>query len=161
PRLERNLHTVADFKRHLEILRRFTIIPSSDLADNSALSRTDRPLVIVTFDDGYASNLIAHELLRRHHIPWTLFVTTACVGTDQTIWTGELALLILCGEASQIDLFDQTWPLVTRLDRERVFQDIRYRMKRLLAAERRAASAQLRHQFPAGETSRLLERFPA
>jgi peptidoglycan/xylan/chitin deacetylase (PgdA/CDA1 family) len=52
--------------------------------------------VAVTFDDGYADNLLAAvPVLERHEIPATVFVATGAIGRDREFWWDELARLLL------------------------------------------------------------------
>jgi peptidoglycan/xylan/chitin deacetylase (PgdA/CDA1 family) len=73
-RFERQMAALSgqvEFVPLLEVHRRLATGPA-----------TDKPLVCVTFDDGYA-NIIVHALpvLRRYGIPATIFVVTSLVGT--------------------------------------------------------------------------------
>jgi peptidoglycan/xylan/chitin deacetylase (PgdA/CDA1 family) len=40
----------------------------------------------ITFDDGYANNLAALDILRAHEVPSTIFVATANLDTDRRYW---------------------------------------------------------------------------
>jgi peptidoglycan/xylan/chitin deacetylase (PgdA/CDA1 family) len=54
----------------------------------------ENPLVI-TFDDGYADNHeIAFELLRKHELTATVFVTTSFVDSGQPLWFDRSAYII-------------------------------------------------------------------
>jgi peptidoglycan/xylan/chitin deacetylase (PgdA/CDA1 family) len=48
--------------------------------------------LVITFDDGYADNLInALPLLEKYNIPATIFVTTLNIGTDNEFWWDRLS----------------------------------------------------------------------
>src|SRR5438067_10191616 len=54
------------------------------------------PTVVITFDDGYADNLlVAKPLLERTGIPATVFVASGCVRKDCRFWWDELERLLL------------------------------------------------------------------
>jgi peptidoglycan/xylan/chitin deacetylase (PgdA/CDA1 family) len=55
-----------------------------------------RPLMVVTFDDGYADNLsIAKPLLEKFEIPATIFVVSGHVGGKREFWWDELERILL------------------------------------------------------------------
>jgi peptidoglycan/xylan/chitin deacetylase (PgdA/CDA1 family) len=57
-------------------------------------------------------------------------------------------------------VFDTSWALATREDRERAFKQLRPRLKVLPSASARRAMAEIRCQFPPDESRRLIDRFP-
>jgi peptidoglycan/xylan/chitin deacetylase (PgdA/CDA1 family) len=86
------------FAQQLDVLRRAaTVVPLGELA--SALrTRRARPVVALTFDDGYVDNLTAAlPLLQERGFPATVFVTTAYVGSGRPFWWDSLAGVILDG----------------------------------------------------------------
>jgi peptidoglycan/xylan/chitin deacetylase (PgdA/CDA1 family) len=160
--LERNFHLLSDFPLHLEFLRRQSIMPLSEFAGGAARGRAfPRSAAVITFDDGYANNLLAGDILAKTGLPWTVFVSTGAVGPQGIIWTVELSLLLLHGHSKSLDALGQTWRLATREERESAFQAIRYRLKAMPARSRQETMNEIRAQFPASETPRLLEEFPA
>lgn len=83
------------FDRTLRILkRRYGIIPlgrALDALEAGDLSRLpDRPLVL-TFDDGRASNASLIPVLLRHGVRPTVFITTGVVGTRRHFWWTHLS----------------------------------------------------------------------
>ena len=55
-----------------------------------------RPLVAVTFDDGYVDNLEnAAPLLAHHDVPATIYLVTGNIGTGREFWWDELERLLL------------------------------------------------------------------
>ncbi len=65
------------FSRQIDWLRRHFMLVSLEEAQSRIRScRNDRPVVSITFDDGYADNCeVALPLLIRHRIPFTYFVS--------------------------------------------------------------------------------------
>jgi len=162
--LERYLHLFSDFQSHLRFLRFFRILSVDELLEVLTKGHghdSRKPAVVITFDDGYANNLIAAEILDKHRIPWILFVSTGALGRDRTIWPAELCLLLLHGNAQQVEALGKVWSLKTREERESAFWKIEKVMKNLPAPQRRKVMEEIRQQFPEGETQRLLEEFPS
>jgi peptidoglycan/xylan/chitin deacetylase (PgdA/CDA1 family) len=76
---------VAQFDRQMALLRRHCKVLSLD--ETLALETvpaSDRPLVCVTFDDGYLDNFThAFPILLRHGIAAAFFVSTGMIGTER------------------------------------------------------------------------------
>ena len=162
PRLERNLTLLADFRSQTDSLRQLEVVRLEELLHELPVSSKRRkPMCAITFDDGYANNLLAGELLAAARLPWTLFVSTSAIGRYNAIWTVELSLLLLHGRATKVEALGKVWPLTSRLDRETSFQGIRLPLKELPGNLRQEAMAFIRGQFPQGETQRLLHEFPS
>jgi len=89
--------TPRHFEEHLQVLRGFgRVMPLKELAaavNNQALPRR---AVAVTFDDGYADNLLnAKPLLEKHSVPATVFIATGHTGEAREFWWDELDTLFL------------------------------------------------------------------
>lgn len=161
PTLDRNQHLLSVFKTQMDYLRRFRILGMGELVDELTRPSAHRaPMAMVTFDDGFYNNVLAAEILSRWKMPWCVFVPSGEVGPGRAMWSVEVSLLLLRGAAEQVDALDRTWSLRTRGDRERSFLELRSLLKAVSAPSRWKAMEQLRAQFPAGESDRLLEKFP-
>jgi peptidoglycan/xylan/chitin deacetylase (PgdA/CDA1 family) len=161
PLLERNQHLLDVFRSQMAYLRRFRVFALDELLD--WLDR-GRPLAgsaaVVTFDDGFANNLIVAEVMKSCRLPWCLFAPVGEIGENRAMWLDEISLLLLAGEAKKIEILGSAWPLTSREDRERAFRQVRPGLKALPAASKRQAMAAIRSQFPPEESRRLVERFP-
>src|SRR5207245_611648 len=84
------------FDEHLAVLRtRFRPASLSSAVEATRKGDLDRD-VAVTFDDGYADNLLnAKPLLETHGIPATVFVTTDYIDSKREFWWDELERLLL------------------------------------------------------------------
>lgn len=161
-RLERNLQLLSVFKKQIQYLRRFQVLTLNELLEVlKSPPKKQRKTMVITFDDGYANNLQAAEILASAHLPWCIFVSTGALGRNNAIWTVELSLLMLHGQAEKVEALGKIWPLTSRRDREVCFQSIRYPLKALPADLRIKAMDNIRRQFPAEETQRLLQKFPS
>ncbi len=85
------------FSDHLEVLRRYARpTPLSHLTGGLGEGRPLRRSVVVTFDDGYADNLLfARPLLERHDVPATAFIASGYLGFPGDFWWDELEALLL------------------------------------------------------------------
>ena len=162
PLLERDFHSVGDFKSHLGFLRRFRVLSLAEMVEELASPTRDRsPKAVVTFDDGYANNLVACEMLADAGLPWSLFISTGPVGGGNPILPVELCLLILHGRAEQIEVLERRWLLKSRKEREAALEAIRRAVKFMPSLDRQEIMDCIRMHFPTGETERLLNEFPS
>lgn len=101
-----------NLSRQLEYLvRNYRVTSLEDLAGTQVGGNniSDRA-VAVTFDDGYADNLIsAKPLLERFNVPSTVFVTSGALAQDCEFWWDEL---------ERIFLYPSKLPRILRLEME-------------------------------------------
>lgn len=112
------------FERQLHFLKQnFDIVPLSSLVNslstlNSQLSNLNRPLCVITFDDGWRDNYeIAFPILRQHGLPATIFLTTDFIGANRAFWHTELLYLVMHGDLSRFRLLEyvlQAYPSPVR-----------------------------------------------
>jgi len=75
--LERIHHKADIFEKIITALNKsYAILPMRMLADVLKQPDRYRNCLFITFDDGYANNMLAAEILESMAIPWTLFVST-------------------------------------------------------------------------------------
>jgi peptidoglycan/xylan/chitin deacetylase (PgdA/CDA1 family) len=145
----------------MRYLKRFGVLDMDGLLEElSRPSAAARSAAVVTFDDGFANNFDAAEVMSRLRLPWTVFVSVGEIGENRTMWLPEFSLLMLHGDAARVEADGAVWPLTTRAEREASHRALRGRLKALPAGARNAAMEEIRGRFPAGESQRLLERFP-
>lgn len=135
-------------------------IPLSDVR-----SRSRRRRVAVTFDDGYADNVLAAlPVLESRSLPATFFVTTGLVGTTNRRWWDELEHLVVHGEphGRHLELrIDGDFLLVdagSAAARERAHWAIYHRLRPLRSELIEGVLNQLRAQISAS-TESIAARF--
>lgn len=84
------------FDQQLAALSRVAdFVPLSELASRLHAGRRGRPVVALTFDDGYADNLhVALPLLERYEAPATVFIATAWMDRDEPFWWDVLSEIV-------------------------------------------------------------------
>ena len=89
--------TPQHFAEHMEVIRRYTRpMPLQTLNQQVQAGKRMPKAVVVTFDDGYADNLLyARPILERQEIPATVFIVSGYVGEEQEYWWDELEKLML------------------------------------------------------------------
>jgi peptidoglycan/xylan/chitin deacetylase (PgdA/CDA1 family) len=114
-------------------------------------TKISEPAVAVTFDDGYADNVLeALPILEEVGVPATFFVSTGTIGTPQEFWWHELEHLIL-GEGElpgsftlSGDSLRKSWPTGSEDERQRLYHDIVALTTSADARRRTSVLAQLR-----------------
>jgi peptidoglycan/xylan/chitin deacetylase (PgdA/CDA1 family) len=80
------------FEQEMRFLRRhYTVVSLSELLDR-LIGQTAKPVVAITFDDGYRDNYQnAFPILERYGLPATIFLTTGSMDADEPLWFERLA----------------------------------------------------------------------
>jgi peptidoglycan/xylan/chitin deacetylase (PgdA/CDA1 family) len=61
--------------------------------------------VVITFDDGYKDNyLYAYPIIKKYHIPATIFLTTGHIGTGRLFWFDKVGYIIQHTSVNNLDL---------------------------------------------------------
>lgn len=84
--------SAAHFREHLAVVRALGV-PARLAGIVAELNRrhVTRGVVGITFDDGYADNLlVAKPLLENREVPATVFVTSGFVGSESEFWWDEI-----------------------------------------------------------------------
>lgn len=89
--------TPQNFAQHLEQLQKdYELISLSDLGRALVSKKLPKRAAVITFDDGYADNLLnAKPILEKNNAPSTVFVTTMAVCQEKEFWWHELERLLL------------------------------------------------------------------
>ncbi len=84
---------VRRFRQHMEyVARRYHVVPLDELVAALPGRHATRPMVAITFDDGYADNYEhALPVLRRVGIPATVFLATGNIDSGAAFWWDRLA----------------------------------------------------------------------
>ena len=114
-------------------------------------SRSPRPAVVVTFDDGYADNVLeALPILEELGVPATFFVSSGTIGSAREFWWDELERLILAGKDSpdrctlEEGTLRQSWPTGSAEERRRLYHEVVALMTRADLERRESILSQLR-----------------
>lgn len=85
------------FDAHMRHLcQYYDVLPLAELVDCLDRDRLPRRCVAVTFDDGYADNLLtATPILERHSIPATVFVSSGYCESGSEFWWDEVERVVL------------------------------------------------------------------
>ena len=82
PRVQTNHHEVASFRAILEGLKGFDVLPLDAMDDVLAQPQRHSRSIFLMSDDGYRNTLtVAADILDEFKMPWTLFVSTAHIGS--------------------------------------------------------------------------------
>jgi peptidoglycan/xylan/chitin deacetylase (PgdA/CDA1 family) len=89
--------TPRHFGEQLDVLRRLgNLLRVDQLVRTLSDGELPERCIVVTFDDGYADNLVhAKPLLERFDVPATAFLSTGYVGQEREFWWDELSHLLL------------------------------------------------------------------
>lgn len=142
--------SVDAFRAHVEYLTSHYAVISLD--DAVKALRGARPLpdnaVVLTFDDGYADNLVAARILHEHHATATFYLTADCLAGGQPFWPSEVRQIVprLAGPALKLELRDRRfeWPLGEADHCEAAIQGVTRLYKSVTIPQREVLRVQLR-----------------
>jgi peptidoglycan/xylan/chitin deacetylase (PgdA/CDA1 family) len=114
-------------------------------------TKTAKPAVAITFDDGYADNALeALPILDSVGVPATFFVSTGTIGTGREFWWHELERIILRGRSFTPSFtlsdsrFGRTWPTYSKRERQEFYHGIISLMNNIDAGRRNDWLSQIR-----------------
>jgi peptidoglycan/xylan/chitin deacetylase (PgdA/CDA1 family) len=134
--------SAAQFDKLCAHLRaRFEVLPLSEAVTRLQQGSLPAGALAITFDDGYADNLsIAAPILRKHHLPATLFIATGYLDGG-CMWNDKLIEAFRSTRNSEIDLRDlglETYSVESIADRRAGIDRVIDATKYLSLAERDA-----------------------
>jgi len=97
------------FEQQIRYLKtHFSILTVGQAVERLAAGRSlPRRALSITFDDGYADNLSqAWPVLRRHGVPFSLYVPTGGIEEGEPLWWDRVIAALACTRRSEIDLFE-------------------------------------------------------
>ena len=96
----------------------FSVVSLSDAIYKLKNRQVDRPIVVVTFDDGFLNNYeIAFPILKKYQIPATFFISTQLIDTDKTLWFCQLNHAISQTIKSSIVWKNERYSLISNSDK--------------------------------------------
>ena len=95
------------FETHVKYLsRRYHVLSLDQIIDLLHQSKPFPPNSIgFTFDDGYADNFFAAQILHKYHANGTFYITTEPIDRKSRLWLSEIICLILKTEKNQLEIF--------------------------------------------------------
>jgi peptidoglycan/xylan/chitin deacetylase (PgdA/CDA1 family) len=132
-----NYHNVAPdtLAEHVTFLRRYADIVDAAAFVHGVRSSSRARLVLLTFDDGYASfpgSVV--PVLRATRTPALWFVPTALVDSDQVFWFDRIRAAISNTNAERVEFNGTEWEIANH-DRQRIASAINGVIKRSMPQE--------------------------
>ena len=128
------------FEHHIRYFcENYEILPLDRLVKYIEKGKTlPEKAVVITFDDGYKDNyLYAYPILKKYHVPATIFLTTGHIGTSNLFWFDKVSYIIQNTNIDQLNLDELgSYSLQSELDRFQVCSIISERLKKM-SEERR------------------------
>lgn len=89
--------------------------------------------VVITFDDGYKDNYrYAYPILKKYHVPATIFLTTGHIGTGNLFWWDKVSYIIQHTYLDQLNLEEfGTFSMRSEREKSRASSIITERLKKL------------------------------
>jgi peptidoglycan/xylan/chitin deacetylase (PgdA/CDA1 family) len=79
----------------LHLKKNYEVVPLLELAEIIQKQKSKKPVVAITFDDGFLDNFTtALPIMEQYNLPATFFVSTNLVGSERGYWWDELEELL-------------------------------------------------------------------
>jgi peptidoglycan/xylan/chitin deacetylase (PgdA/CDA1 family) len=162
-RIEINHHRLAAFRAiATQLKREFQVLPLDALNDAMRRPKWHKRTVFLMSDDGYANALdVAADVLAEMQLPWTLFVSTQHIETDELnpLILARLFLNYAPEGIYEVPHLDRPIVLNTAGNRARLSASVLQSLKHLPAARARESIAAMTAAFPHGRLRELRARF--
>ncbi|HHL71939.1 MAG TPA: hypothetical protein ENJ29_05445 [Bacteroidetes bacterium] len=151
------------FERHVRYFAKNYTIISLDEAVKKLRAKKPLPAnaVVFTFDDGYADNFYAHEILKKYGGTGTFYLTAECIDRKEPFWLSEVIYLFLHGRRNEasIHLDDEVYEykLDNKLKKWRAIQAVVALIKSNNRDVRERIRKQLRDQLEPADFERKLD----
>ncbi len=149
-----------DFEKHVRYFaRHYRILSLDEVIDTiRAGKQPPRNAVVFTFDDGYADNLLAAEILRRYNASGIFYLTVNCIDRVEPFWLFEANHLILQSKNPQLRLQVQGRPIELALNNSAQKNLAIREVVRIIKSNNRAIRESVREQM---RQQLATENFPA
>ena len=146
------------FEQQLRLLRAsWPVVPLEEVVDGVAASMPpERPVLVVTFDDGYADNLeVAQPIASALGVPLTVFITGEPIVTGERFWWDELVALLWQSQdgthtvTMEVNGRARSFSLLTETQRLKACAELHRDLRSLDKRERRAVLDGIAAQFAA------------
>jgi peptidoglycan/xylan/chitin deacetylase (PgdA/CDA1 family) len=143
-----------DFEKHVRYFaRRYRILSLDEVIDTILAGKPlPRNAVVFTFDDGYADNFAAAEILKRYNASGTFYLTVSCIDRLEPFWLFEANYLILKTQQSHLCLQVNGKPIELSLadstQKHAAIREVVKIIKSNNRAVRETVRAQMRQQLP-------------
>lgn len=140
--------------------RNYDFISLDNLDDYRIEKHTRKRFVVFTFDDGYVDNYeIAYPILKKHNIPFTVYITTGLPDGHAFLWWYLLEELILENKSLELELGGKfkTYNTNSLKEKEIAFNQVRSVLAVADAAELEIHKANMFRNYQA--RSRQLTQF--
>jgi peptidoglycan/xylan/chitin deacetylase (PgdA/CDA1 family) len=109
--------------RHYQVVTIDEIIQCPGKRDNER-----RPMVAITFDDGYRDNyLYAYPILKKYKLPATFYLTVDCIKERASLWTATLNYLVTRSKRTHLEVasLGKVYPIGTEAQKLESAKDIK------------------------------------
>jgi peptidoglycan/xylan/chitin deacetylase (PgdA/CDA1 family) len=85
------------FEKHVNYFsQNYSVVSLNEVVDKLIKGENiTKNCVVFTFDDGYADNFLAAQILNKYSKAGTFYITTEAVGRESKFWVAEITFLIL------------------------------------------------------------------
>src|SRR5579885_631732 len=137
---------ISHFEEQIQFLTaEYRVLPLREVIDRleRGLSLPNRT-VAVTFDDGFRSVWTnAYPLLQRYQIPFTVFLITGLVGSNQRAWPDRLFSALAAAKTESLTFDNVEFPLRSARQRARSYVAVCSRLKQMPVHQKDEALAQI------------------